>query len=133
MYRLIAFMLCLLPAVLHAEEPSGKRLAYVVGCVNCHHQTAKEVINAPPLVMVKAYSIDEFRNLMKEGITRAGRDMAAEGSVMGFVSKEQFSHMTEQEVAALYKYFTAEWTAEQGLEEEKKIPIYFKTAQDGPE
>jgi hypothetical protein len=31
---------------------------------------------------------------MKTGITKAGRDMAAQGSVMGFVAKEQFAHFT---------------------------------------
>lgn len=130
MKRLVCFLMLALPATLHAAAPSGEHLAYTVGCINCHHQTDKHIINAPPLVIVKAYSISEFRRLMKTGVTKAGRDMASQGSVMGFVAKEQFSHFTDAEVAALYDYFTREWTAEKGIEEEKKIPIYFKQAED---
>jgi hypothetical protein len=130
MRGLICFFTLVLPVTLLAANPSGEHLAYTVGCINCHHQTDKHIINAPPLVIVKAYSISEFRRLMKTGITKAGRDMASQGSVMGFVAKEQFSHFTDAEVAALYEFFTKEWTAERGIEEEKKIPLYFKQSQD---
>ena len=130
MKRLVCFLLLALPVTLHAAIPSGEHLAYTVGCINCHHQTDKHIINAPPLVIVKAYSISEFRRLMKTGVTKAGRDMASQGSVMGFVAKEQFSHLTDAEVAALYDYFTREWTAGKGVEEEKKIPLYFRQAED---
>jgi hypothetical protein len=129
MKRFICFFALALPVTLQASGPTGEHLAYTVGCINCHHQTDKHIINAPPLVIVKAYSISEFRRLMKTGVTKAGRDMASQGSVMGFVSKEQFFHFTDAEVAALYKFFTTEWTAERGVEEEKKIPIYFKQSQ----
>jgi cytochrome c553 len=120
------------PAALLASGPSGEHLAYTVGCVNCHHQTDKHIINAPPLAIVKAYSLPEFRKLMKTGVTKAGRDMASQGSVMGFVAKEQFAHLTDEEVAALYEYFTKEWTVAKGIEEEKKIPIYFKQPPSRP-
>ena len=124
-------MLCL-PATLIASEPPGEHLAYTVGCVNCHHQTDKHVINAPPLVIVKAYTLPEFRRLMRTGVTKAGRDMASQGSVMGFVAKEQFAHLTDGEIAALYEYFTKDWTVAKGIEEEKKIPIYFKQPAPRP-
>jgi len=84
-------------------------------------------------MVVRAYSLAEFRRLMKTGVTKAGRDMAAQGSVMGFVAKEQFAYLTDAEVSALYTYFTKEWTAQKGIEEEKKIPIYFKQPHDGAE
>lgn len=127
---LLAFTLAT-PMSLQGATSAGEHLAYTVGCINCHHQTDKHVINAPPLVIVKAYSISEFRRLMKTGVTKAGRDMASQGSVMGFVAKEQFAHFIDPEVTALYDFFTKEWTAERGLEEEKKIPIYFKQTQQG--
>ena len=133
MKSLICFITLALPMTLQATVPSGEHLAYTVGCINCHHQTDKHIINAPPLVTVKAYSISEFRRLMKTGITKAGRDMASQGSVMGFVAKEQFSYLTGAEVTALYDFFTKEWTAARGIEEEKKIPIYFKPSQDKTE
>ena len=133
MKHLILFFALALPMLsLQAAEPSGEHLAYTVGCVNCHHQTDKHIINAPPLIIVKAYSLSEFRKLMKTGITKSGRDMASQGSVMGFVAKEQFSHFTDAEVVALYQFFTREWTVERGIEEEKKIPIYFKPHKEKP-
>lgn len=130
MKHLRYFLAVAVPVTLQAASPSGEHLAYTVGCINCHHQTDKHIINAPPLVVVRTYSLPEFRRLMKTGVTKAGRDMASQGSVMGFVAKEQFSHLTDAEVSALYSFFTTDWTAERGIEEEKKIPIYFKQSRD---
>ncbi|MSQ98429.1 MAG: cytochrome c [Xanthomonadales bacterium] len=106
--------------------PSGERLAYLVGCINCHHQTPKEIINAPPLAIVQAYSLPEFKKLMKVGVTRVGRDMLAQSSIMGIVAKEQFSHFTDEEVAAVYNYLRTGWTAERAAKEETKIPSLYK-------
>ena len=69
-----------------AAEPSGERLAYLVGCINCHHQTPKEILDGPPLAIVQGYSLPEFRKLMKTGVTRTGRDMVALSSIMGVVA-----------------------------------------------
>ena len=126
----IATVACIASQAAIAHTPSGEHLAYTVGCVNCHHQTPKEIINAPPLVIVKTYSLPEFRRLMKTGVTRAGRDMAAQGSVMGIVAKEQFAHFTGEEVNAIYDFLTREWTAERGMAEEKKIPVLYKALID---
>lgn len=101
--------------------PSGERLVYVVGCVNCHHQTPKEIMNAPPLAVVKGYSLPEFKQLLSTGVTRDGRDMYAQGSIMGIVAREQLSHLTEQEVAAVYSYLQNGWSADRAAAEEAKI------------
>src|SRR6185503_16480615 len=98
MRHLLYFLAVAVPVSLQAASLSGEHLAYTVGCINCHHQTDKNIINAPPLVVVKTYSLSEFRTLMKTGVTKAGRDMASQGSVMGFVAKEQFAHFTDDEV-----------------------------------
>jgi cytochrome c553 len=100
---------------------SGERLAYIVGCVNCHHQTPKEILNAPPLIVVKGYSLPEFKTLLKTGVTRSGRDMYAQGSIMGIVAREQLSHLTDDEVAAIHTFLQKDWTAERGMREEEKI------------
>lgn len=106
------------------SAPSGERLVYLVGCVNCHHQTPKEIINAPPLVIVRAYSLPEFKTLLKTGVTRDGRDMYAQGSIMGIVAREQFSHFTDQEVMAVHTFLQSEWTPERAAREEAKIAIF---------
>lgn len=105
-----------------SAPPSGERLAYLVGCINCHHQTPKEIINAPPLVIVQGYSLPEFRTLMKTGVTPTGRDLFAESNVMGFVAKEQFSHFTEEEIEAVHDFLQNSWTMERAAQEEAKIP-----------
>ena len=104
-----------------SPSPSGERLVYVVGCVNCHHQTPKEILNAPPLTMVKSYSLPEFKALLKTGVTRNGRDMYAQGSIMGIVAREQLSYLTDDEVIAVHTFLQKEWTAERGMNEEAKI------------
>ena len=106
--------------------PDGERLAFVLGCVNCHHQTPKEAINAPPLVIVQTYSIEEFKTLLKKGKTRTGRDLLDVSSLMGIVATEQFVYMTEEETQAVYDYLKNDWTVEMGLAEETKIPRLYK-------
>jgi hypothetical protein len=123
---LVASLVLALSLRVAAAPSLGEHLVYTVGCVNCHHQTHKKIINAPPLVVVKAYSLPEFRRLMRTGITKTGRNMVAEGSVMGVVAQEQFAHFTDEEVGAIYKFLTTEWTARRGVDEEKKIPLLFK-------
>lgn len=132
MFRPIAIVLLLAPAAAYAAGPSGERLAYLVGCINCHHQTPKEIINAPPLAMVQAYSLAEFRKLMKTGITRTGRNMLEESSVMGIVAAEQFSHFTDEEVVAVYNFLRKGWTNDRAAKEEAKIPLLFKPPAGQP-
>jgi hypothetical protein len=105
-------------------SPSGERLVYVIGCVNCHHQTPKEILNAPPLTIVKSYSLPEFKTLLKTGVTRDGRDMYAQGSIMGIVAREQLSYLTDDEVVAIHRFLQNDWTAERGVQEEAKIATF---------
>ena len=104
--------------------PSGERLVYVVGCVNCHHQTPKEIFNAPPLTVVKAYSLPEFKTLLRTGRARGGRDLYAQGSIMGIVAREQLSHLTEAEMVAIHRFLQDEWTLERAAVEEAKIATF---------
>lgn len=103
---------------------SGERLVYTVGCVNCHHQTPKEILNAPSLMVVQAYSLPEFKKLLETGITRDGRDMYAQGSIMGIVAREQLSHLTNDEIAAIHKFLHKGWNAERAAFEEAKIAMF---------
>ena len=107
-----------------APPPSGERLAYMVGCVNCHHQTPKEILNAPPLIVVQMYSLAEFATLLKTGVTRDGRDMYAQGSIMGIVAREQLSYLTDDEVAAVHAFLKTQWTAERAAVEDAKIATF---------
>ncbi len=101
---------------------SGEHLAYVVGCINCHHQTPKEIVNAPSLLIARTYSIAEFKTLLRTGVTRTGRDLPKVSSLMGIVAVEQFSHMSDAEIESIYRFLNGEWTQARASEEEAKIP-----------
>jgi len=110
--------------VVTTPPPSGERLAYVTGCINCHHQTPKDILNAPSLVVVKAYGLPEFRTLLKTGVALGGRDMYAQGSIMGIVAREQLSHLTDAEVVAIHGFLQHGWTTERAATEEAKIALF---------
>ena len=110
-----------------AAESEGERLAYLLGCVNCHHQTPKDIINAPPLLVTQSYSPEQFTTLLKTGVTSSGRDLSGIGSIMGIIAIEQFSLLNEDEIAALYTFLSTGWTNEQALMEEAKIPELYKS------
>ena len=74
--------------------------------------------------MVQAYSLPEFKTLLKSGLTRDGRDMYAQGSIMGIVAREQLSHFTEDEMAAVHDFLQKKWTAERAAQEEAKIATF---------
>jgi hypothetical protein len=102
---------------------SGEHLAYLVGCINCHHQRPKEGMNAPPLLIAKTYSIAEFKTLLRRRHEN-GRDLL-KSSIMGIVAVEQFSHMTDAEIESIYAFLTNEWTQARASTEEAKIPRLF--------
>jgi hypothetical protein len=124
-WAIVAFFL-VFSSLASASESEGERLAYVLGCVNCHHQTPKDIINAPPLLIVQAYSLEKFTLLMKTGVTSTGRDLSEIGSIMGIVAVEQFSHLNDEEILTLYNYLKIGWSHEQAMDEEKKIPRLYK-------
>ena len=104
----------------------GERLVYVIGCVECHHQTPKQIINAPPLTVTQKYSLQEFSTLLRTGKTQSGRDLAKIGNIMGIVAVEQFSLLTNAEVRAIYNYLRNDWTEKQAAKEEAKISKLYK-------
>ena len=108
------------------SHDEGERLAYALGCINCHHQTPKELINAPSLLIAKAYTFEAFSTLLRTGRTASGLDLLDIGSVMGIVAVEQFSYLTGDEVRAVYNFLRAEWSEERALAEEAKIPLLYK-------
>jgi len=118
---LLLWSICTLAAV------NGERLTYVVGCISCHHQTPKGELNAPSLEIVQRYSLPEFSRLMKTGVTRDGRHLLKEGSLMGIVATEQLAYLTDKEIKAIYTFLSKDWTKERIAKEEAKIPLLYKS------
>ena len=110
------------PAAIATPTLSGERLTYVVGCVHCHHQLPKPIMNAPSLLIAQTYSLPEFRTLLKTGVTRDARDLYALHSAMGFTAREQLSYLTDDEVAAIHQFLHEGWNAERAAIEDAKAP-----------
>ena len=50
--------------------------------------------------------------------------MYAQGSIMGIVAREQFTHLTDEELVAIHQFLQSGWTAERGAQEEAKIATF---------
>ena len=49
---------------------------------------------------------------------------------MGIVAVEQFSYLKDEELLALYNYLKEDWSHEQAVKEEEKIPKLYKFESD---
>lgn len=104
-----------------AVSSEGERLAYVLGCIACHHQTPREVMKSPSLVGVRRYSLEQFTQLLREGVTRTGRDLAADERIMGVAARERYRHLTDAEIQALHTFLSEQWTRERASAEAARL------------
>lgn len=83
----------------------GEYLA-MTSCNECHgfdlRSHAPWPETAPDLIVVGAYTSEQFTTLMREGVPSSG----AELEMMGPVARGRFTHWTDEEVADLYAYLT---------------------------
>lgn len=84
----------------HADGLERGRYIATVACGECHGLDQKGDPNGgiPNLAVAKAYSLDEFKALMRSGIAKGGRK--AQGMMAG-AAKWRFSAFTDDEIAAL--------------------------------
>ena len=95
------------PPVMRPKDSEGE---YLVGaiCRACHELDSAYDngfgMKTPPLrSMAKAYSLNDFRHLMRTGEGSGGRDLG----LMSVVAKSDFSHFTDDEIDAVHAYLTA--------------------------
>ena len=86
---------------------AGRRIA-AIACAECHGPdlsggTPGPDTVAPGLAVAGAYELDQFRVLMRTGRPPSGRDLG----LMARVARQDFSHLTDAEIAALYDYLRA--------------------------
>ena len=81
----------------------GRHLA-LTSCPECHGPDLNGFPgdDAPPLIVAKAYSAENFARLMKTGITVSGTESAT--GLMTEMGRMRFSVMTDDEVRALKLY-----------------------------
>lgn len=102
------------PAAARAQQPwltsflrnSGRHGEYlaITACAECHGPALEGIEGfTPPLTIAKAYSADEFRNMMATGEGLGGRDLG----LMSRMTQSRFRHLTEEEVDTLYGYLSS--------------------------
>lgn len=90
-----------IPPTDNQGHPNGSYLAYTT-CTECHGHEFEGGFGgqAPPLVIVKGYSVEEFARLMETGVPRDGRDL----NVMDDVALSRFANFSGAEIEALHGY-----------------------------
>lgn len=85
----------------------GERLAMTT-CNECHgldlRGTQTPDFFTPDLAIIAMYSEEEFRRLMKDGVTRDGRN---DLGLMSLVGPDRFPAFTESEMRSLYLYLSS--------------------------
>jgi mono/diheme cytochrome c family protein len=95
------------PIALGPEHEPARHLA-AIACSECHGPSlmggsAGPDAKAPDLKLVAGYDLAQFKALMRTGRPPDGRDLG----LMTKVGKEDFSHLTDAEIDALYAYLIA--------------------------
>jgi mono/diheme cytochrome c family protein len=92
------------------EDPSLARGEYLAmtTCNECHgldlRGTQSPDFTTPDLAIVAAYSGDEFRTLMSQGVGSGGH---TDLGLMSVIARERFGHFSEQELTDLYGFLAS--------------------------
>ena len=96
-----------IPIDLGPQFARGRHMA-ASNCAECHGSdlSGAEVepgVNAPDLTIAGAYDLPAFTRLMRTGVPPGGRKL----KLMGDISRESLSHMTDAEIEELHTYLEA--------------------------
>ena len=93
-----------LPESVNAQLRYGEYLAKTM-CIECHGFDLRgdnlPESPTPDLVILAAYSDDEFRILMKEGRAKSGRD---DLPLMSMIARDRYAYLSEPELESLLAY-----------------------------
>jgi cytochrome c553 len=91
------------PAGTDATTTHGRYLARIV-CGHCHGRDLRGQSNpeftSPPLQVVRGYGADDFTRLLRTGAALGDREL----KMMSPAARHNLSHLTDDEIAALYAY-----------------------------
>lgn len=88
---------------LDPEDPLSRGRYLVMNlCTECHGQDLGGFgpINAPPLMVAKGYSTQQFARLMRDGVGLGDRQLP----FMAPTAKARFSHLRDEELQAVYAF-----------------------------
>lgn len=82
----------------------GRHLVQV-NCAECHgpNLTGMEIrpgTVSPDLLIAGAYDLDQFRTMLRTGVAPGGKQIG----MMGEVARDDFTHLTDEEIAAVHAY-----------------------------
>jgi cytochrome c553 len=96
------------PATTSTER--GRYIAMIT-CPECHGPDLEGYPgDTPPLLIVAAYSFEEFTTLMRTGVAKGGRD----AGLMSYIGRTRTPTLTDQEVADLYAFLRSRVTTGPG-------------------
>ncbi|MBP6514914.1 MAG: cytochrome c [Steroidobacteraceae bacterium] len=96
------------PATTSTER--GRYIAMIT-CPECHGPDLEGYPgDTPPLLIVAAYSFEEFTTLMRTGVAKGGRDVG----LMSYIGRGRTTTLTDQEVADLYAFLQSRLTTGPG-------------------
>ena len=77
-------------------------------CSECHgqHLEGNEAAKAPPLVIAKGYSADDFSRLLHDGVAMGGREL----ELMSPTSRSRFAVLTSAETTDIYAFLQSRET-----------------------
>lgn len=94
------------PAAASTETESGRYLARTI-CAACHGTSlggdSNPDFTSPDLRVVASYPPEAFARLLRSGIALGDRELG----IMGAQARNNLSHLTDPEIAALYSYLHA--------------------------
>jgi cytochrome c553 len=94
------------PAATNPEAERGRYLARTI-CAECHGTSLRGAANpdftSPDLRVVASYSAEAFARLLRTGVALGERKLG----VMSERARNNLSHLTDSEIAALYSYLHA--------------------------
>jgi hypothetical protein len=105
---------------------SGEHLAYTVAASTA---TTRPTRRSSTLRLVTVRPRCRVSAAHEDGRDENGPDSWRKAASWA-LSRKTVLPFLDEEVEAIYKFLTTEWTAQRGLEEEKKIPILFKKQID---
>jgi mono/diheme cytochrome c family protein len=94
------------PGATNQETERGRYLARTI-CAECHGTSLRGAANpdftSPDLRVVASYSSEAFARLLRTGVALGERNVG----VMSRQARDNLSHLTDSEIAALYSYLHA--------------------------
>jgi mono/diheme cytochrome c family protein len=94
------------PAPNRADPVAFGRYLALSSCTECHGPElggGTTMVKGPDLRIVAAYSLEQFRRLMREGVPLGGRELG----MMKSASTDRFAYLTDEEIGALHAYLLA--------------------------